>query len=186
MQRPIPYQGSPRLAGMSLVELLVAFTILLIGLSGLVKVLLGNFALNEQARGVALAMHSSRSLVEQMRSRDVDDVFVFYNDFAGDDPPGGAAGPDFAVPGLDPDPNDPDGVVGEVLFPVQVGAPGVVSELANPNFPGFPRDLNLDGDAIDADVNADAVMLPVIVRLRWVGPSGAAQTYDLPTLLSGL
>lgn len=37
---------------------------------------------------------------------------------------------------------------------------------------GMPRDLNSDGDAIDADVTEDARLLGAIVRLAWRGPSG--------------
>ena len=184
---PVPATNPPAgpRAGMGLAELLVAFTILLMGLAGLVRIMLGNFALNEQARGVTLAMHSSRALAERMMAVDPQTAFAFFNDFAGDDPVGGADGATFGVLGLDAAPDDPDGIVGEILFPVQAGAPGVISELANPNFPSLPRDLNLDGDAVDANVTADAAVLPVIIRMRWVGPSGTVQTFELPTVLSG-
>jgi hypothetical protein len=49
----------------------------------------------------------------------------------------------------------------------------------------MPRDLNLDGDALDADVTGDFGMLPVAVRLRWRAPSGTIQRYEVSTILFG-
>jgi type II secretory pathway pseudopilin PulG len=37
---------------------------------------------------------------------------------------------------------------------------------------GMPRDLNGDGDALDADVSTSARVLPVIVRVDWLGGRG--------------
>ena len=36
----------------------------------------------------------------------------------------------------------------------------------------MPKDLNGDGEALTADVRADALILPVIVRVRWEGAAG--------------
>ena len=43
---------------------------------------------------------------------------------------------------------------------------------------GMPRDLNNDGDANDADVADDVMLLPAVVRLDWngvLGPQSAVQ-----------
>ncbi len=37
---------------------------------------------------------------------------------------------------------------------------------------GLPRDLNGDGDALDADVSGNAHLLPVVVTVRWHTQSG--------------
>jgi hypothetical protein len=156
---------------------------MLLGLSGLVQGLLENMALSERARGAAIAVQAARSRLEQLQGEDLSTTFASFNDFAGDDP-AGAPGPGFAVAGLDPDPADQDGLVAEIAFPVAAGAPGTLSETAA-GFPGMPRDLNLDGDALDADVTGDFGMLPVAVRLRWRAPSGTIQRYEVSTILFG-
>lgn len=155
---------------------------MLIGLSGLVRALLDSFQVNEQARGMNLAVQAARTRVEELQGGDLSAVFASFNAFAGDDPIG-APGANFAVAGLDPDPEDADGMVGEIAFPVAAGAPGTLCETAS--FPGMPRDLNLDGDAADANVTATFGMLPVEVRLRWRGLSGATQVYEVRTILFG-
>jgi type II secretory pathway pseudopilin PulG len=170
-------------AGFGILELLIALSVMLLGLSGLVSVLLENIALGEQARNMAIAVQAARSRLEQLQGADLSTTFASFNDFAGDDP-AGAPGPGFAVPGLDPDPADGDGMTGDIAFPVAAGGPGTLSE-TDPAFPGMPRDLNLDGDAVDADVTADFGMLPVVIRLRWRASSGAIQRYEVCTILFG-
>ena len=174
----------PSRAGFGILELLIALAVMLLGLSGLVSVLLENLALGDQARSMGIAVQASRSRLEQLQGADLSTTFANFNDFAGDDPVGGAPGSDFAVPGLDPDPADGDGMSGEIVFPVAAGGPGTLSE-TGPAFPGMPRDLNLDGDAVDADVTADFGMLPVVLRLRWRAASGAIQRYEVSTILFG-
>ena len=50
---------------------------------------------------------------------------------------------------------------------------------------GMPRDLNLDG-AVDAlDHAGDYMILPVRVRVQWMGASGP-RTVELQTQISGL
>jgi len=50
---------------------------------------------------------------------------------------------------------------------------------------GMPRDLNLDG-AVDALYHAgDYMILPVRVRVQWMGASGP-RTVELQTQISGL
>jgi hypothetical protein len=65
--------------------------------------------------------------------------------------PGGDPGATFDVRGLDP-------------WPTEAGAAL-----------GMPRDLNGDGAVDDTDVGDDAVLLPIIVQLRWRGEAGHRQ-----------
>jgi hypothetical protein len=85
------------------------------------------------------------------------------------------------VRGLTPRADDPDGLAGEVLFPLQGGA--LCETLALPQF-GLPADLNADGDDDDADVTADHRLLPVVVRVEWQS-SGNTARFDLRTWIGG-
>jgi hypothetical protein len=83
--------------------------------------------------------------------------------------PGGDPGPTFDVHGLDPWPSE--GAVGTITIvtdetqtDVELGA-GL----------GMPRDLNGDRAVDDTDVGDAAVLLPVIVQLRWRGEAGDRQ-----------
>ena len=80
------------------------------------------------------------------------------------------------MPGLDPDPNDPDGRVGEILMPVLTvgGAVQVREDLQLPEL-GMPRDLNGDGAHDGLDHSVDKRVLPVLVRLRWRGATGISR-----------
>ena len=64
--------------------------------------------------------------------------------------------------------NDPDGIIGEVVFPTEMN--GGVLELREDVVDasmGMPRDLNLDG-VIDAlDHSNDYRILPVVIRVDW-------------------
>ena len=46
----------------------------------------------------------------------------------------------------------------------------------------MPRDLNMNGNATDADVSADYALLPVTVRMEWRGSSGD-RVLEISTLL---
>jgi hypothetical protein len=158
-------------------------TIMLIGLGGLVQLLLQNFALIEQSRCMAIAVREARTRIEGLQGADMSTTFTSLNNYTPDNPVG-ATGPHFAVAGLAPDPEDADGFVGEYAFPVASGSPGNLSETAA-GFPGMPRDLNFDGDAVDTDVNATSRMLPVVLRLRWQDTTGVVQRYELRAFLFG-
>ncbi len=177
-----PTAGGARRA-FSLLELVCALSVLILGLSGLLRLLLGDMALHDRARSVGIAMQSARQVMEQLAGLDPALAFASFNGTTADDPPG-APGPGFAVAGISADPADADGLCGEVVFPTPVGAPGVVTELGGAPFAGLPMDLNLDGDAVDNDVTAQLRWLPVIVRVRWRSSSGASESYELRTILS--
>ena len=138
----------------------------------------------------SLAADAAQRMLETMQNRAFREVFLLYNSDAADDPGGAGTAPGhrFDVEGLDPAPDSPDGMIGEVSFPaVNVAAPGdpidlelredVLNEIM-----GTPRDL--DGDSIiDADDHsADYFILPVQIRLRWSGKSGTRELTVFATL----
>lgn len=72
---------------------------------------------------------------------------------------------------------DPDGALGELVFPVAEGAEGpeLREDIAK-------RDLNADGVIDSEDHSNDYVILPVTVRIEWKGGRGTRQI-ELHSLL---
>lgn len=83
----------------------------------------------------------------------------------------------FAVAGLEPRKDDPDGTIGELIFPVADGpeGPELREDVAG-------RDLNADGVIDSEDHTNDYVILPVTVRVEWKGTRGVRQI-ELHSLL---
>lgn len=115
---------------------------------------------------------------------DAGQVLALHDEVEANDPGGvgTAPGPDFAVAGLDPRREDPDGMVGRVLFPTDPDDPAVLREdLVDATF-GMPRDMNADDEVDGDDRSGDYFLLPVRVRLEWRGVSGD-RALDIDTLL---
>jgi hypothetical protein len=89
----------------------------------------------------------------------------------------------FDIPGVTPVAGDPDGLVGEILFPTLAGAPGVLREDLELPALGLPQDLNGDGNLDGLDHSSDYVLLPVQVRVRWNGSAGPG-LLEFETLLA--
>jgi hypothetical protein len=111
-------------------------------------------------------------------------IFQLYNSDPNDDPglPGSAPGSGFPVIGLRPVADDPDGLVGEILFPTGAAANQLVENPGEDDI-WVPRDLNGDGDIDFGDHSADYRLLPVLLRLRWEGSSGV-RALQVQTLIA--
>lgn len=161
-----------RRSGFSLIELLVASTVLVLGMLGAIGTLTTVSRLGESNRESILAYQAARSMVESLQAEAFEEVYERFNADPADDPGGAATapGPGFDVPGLAPQAGDADGLAGRVLFPVSAG--NVLREdLVDASF-GMPRDLNGD-DVVDGDDHTfDCIVLPVRVRIEWTGRSG--------------
>ncbi len=186
----IPQVATPprRAQGFGLIELIVALTVLTVGLGAFVQGLISSSRLRQANDAARTATHSARMVAETLVSADFNEVFARYNASVADDPAGvDCPGAAFDVPGLDPHPSDVDGRVGEIRFPSSRGNGTRLTELARlSNFAGLPRDLNLDGDVLDADVTADARVLPAVVSVVWRGSTGAVQRFETTVLLGGI
>jgi len=138
--------------------------------------------LGPSLRETGRAIEASRSLIEEMRGQPFDEIWARYNADPADDPggPGTAPGAAFAVAGLAPVPGDPDGFVGQVVFPA-IG--GELREDAVDVRLGAPRDLNLDGGVDAFDHSGDYAVLPVLVRVEWRG-KGPSRHVDLCTTIT--
>lgn len=183
MIRPHPPQRATPQSGLSVVELMVAITLLVIAVGGMAMTIVSGNALEATNEETTLAYEAARQTMEELRATDVADVFAAYNTDPGDDPVG-APGSGFAVAGLNLQAGDPDGLCGRVVLPETPGVGTDVDlreDLVDASF-GMPRDLNGDG-AIDAlDHAGDYVVLPVRVLVEWTGRSGN-RTISLDTIL---
>ena len=122
-------------------------------------------------RETALASEAARAQLETMRARPFDELFALYNADPADDPGGAGTAPGaaFAVPALDPQTGDEDGLVGVVRMPA---AAAPLREDAADASLGLPRDLDADGELDGADHAGDYEILPVEIRLEWKGAAG--------------
>lgn len=123
-----------------------------------------------------VASEAVRVLLEQMRNQDFTRVFALYNADPTDDPGGAASAPGnrFAIAGLQPLDESPDGFVGEILFPTLPGVDGM-SDLREDMVDarlGMPRDLNGDSIVDGLDHASDYRLLPIRVTVDWRGKYG--------------
>ena len=159
--------------GFSLLEILIALTVMTIALGATTTTLVASTSLSHANRETALAVDAARSALESVKGEVFAAAFVSFNDDPADDPgaAGTAPGKYFAVWGLGLRQGDPDGFVGEIIFPgdgVALHEDYVDREM------GMPRDLNGDLviDVGGVDHAGDYNVLPVKVRIEWTGKSG--------------
>ena len=182
-RRPGPEARSS--AGFSLLELLLVVSVFVIALLAFSQSMGYAVRLTTMNRETGLAADAAREMIEQLQgSEDFTLVFALYNSDPGDDPGPGAPGAGFAVFGLDPADDDPDGLVGEIRFPTIVNG-GVLELREDVEDPilGMPRDLDGSGAIDDEDQDDDYMLLPVSLTLRWKGRSGV-RTMEVQTLLA--
>ncbi len=181
--------------GFTLVEMIIALSIMLVAASIFCRMVASTSKLREVNRENAIAADAARVLLEQMRSVAFSEVFALYNDDASDDPSGAGTAPGngFSVADLRPLPASPNGLVGEVILPIQLveveeeagavklggeSGPVVVQELwlredtVDAEL-GMPRDLNGDNVVDELDHANDYIILPVCIVVRWQGVFGA-------------
>lgn len=169
---------------MTLIEVMVALVVFTISVYLMSSTITASSVHTQIKRERALAVEMARNELEILRGADFVDLFASYNHAPEDDPDGAgtAPGPYFAVPGLDPQDDDPDGFVGEIVLPAEGS---VLREDAEMEELGLPRDL--DGDfLIDAaDHAGDYLILPVLVRVEWNGRAGD-RLFQMYTMLAKL
>ena len=171
---------------MTLLELTIVTSILVVGFLALSQTIVTSMQVTRVNRETALATDGLRGTIEALQGYgEFDDLFNQYNDDPLDDVGGAAApGTAFDVPGLQAAPDDPDGRVGEIVFPATETAAGLeLHELLDDPELGMPRDLDGDGVLELVNVEDSYVLLPVLVRLRWSGHSGVREM-EVRTFLS--
>lgn len=160
--------------GMSLVETALSMVVLAVACLTALSVLVSSMELDAVNRETKVAFDAARSRIETVRAERFNQVVASFNADPSDDPAGAgtAPGPLFAVADL---PQTAAGALqGTIVLPVD-GAGTVRENLSIPAL-GMPRDLNGDGVVDGDDHTADAIVLPVLVRVRWNGASGSRES----------
>lgn len=178
------HRPAPERAGLTLVEVLCALTILMLSVLGFAQAITASARSVQATKERTLATEAARRKIEELEANVFAEVFWRYNDYANDDPGGAgtAQGAHFAVPGLHALASDTDGFVGEIVFPTRVGLPGSLREDQTDPKLGTPRDLNADGVIDSANHGGNYRVLPVLVRVRWLGAAGESSV-ELRTVL---
>lgn len=172
--------------GMTLLELTVVTSILVVGFLALSQSIVASMQVTRVNRETALATDGLRSTLEALQGVPAfASVFQQYNGDPDDDLlPGPAPGNAFDVPGLQAAADDPDGRVGEIVFPVTfVGGAEELHETLEDSALGMPRDLDGDGFITAGNKAGTYRLLPVVVRLRWNGHRGV-RAMEVRTLIA--
>lgn len=168
-------------SGWTILEILISTVILLILLMGFAYGMVSSTSLGKATREQGSAREAARGQLEELRGTAFGEVLARYNDDPTDDPASGASpGAHFDVAGLAARPDDPDGRVGLILFPLDED--GELREDLELQRLGMPRDLSGEGDIDGLDHAGDYRLLPVLVRLEWRGASGDA-VFEMVTVL---
>lgn len=174
-------------AGFSLVESLLAMTLLLVGAGSFSAAIVLSMRVNDTNRESILARMAARGTLETVQMTAFAQIFATYNESADDDPgiPGSAPGASFDVPGLAVRAGDPDGMAGRILFPRVAGdPPEVLRETALDPSLGMPHDLTGEG-VLDGDDHAlDYRLLPVRVVVDWTSTSGQDRSIGFFVMLA--
>jgi hypothetical protein len=161
----------------TLIEVQVAIALLLVGLLGLASATSSGMSLMSVNRDHARASEAARIALESVENGAVpfESLFLAFHADPVTRKLGDLELPDglplltrhFDARGLRPVPGDPDGMIGELIFPTvdTADGPELREDVAQ-------RDLNGDG-VIDEDNHAeDYTLLPVTVRVEWAGKHG--------------
>lgn len=162
--------------GLTLLELVIAFGVLVIGLVGLITVILHTARANEAQRENLAASRAAQERIETMLNTPFDELFRAYNLNPTDDPfgPGTASGADFPVAGLRVRPGDPDGFVGKTEFPEDPPGSFLREDIDDGGLM-MPMDVNGDGLIDGNPRDGDYVALPVRIVLEWEGVHGPSR-----------
>jgi type II secretory pathway pseudopilin PulG len=171
-----------REGGWTFVEVMIALVVLTVGVVSFLVSLTSSMQLSAAGHERDLATNAARQVIERMRTETFARIFSLYNEDANDDPGGvgTAPGADFDVAGLKAAPSDGDGKPGKIVFPVSGTE---LREDISDSLLGMPRDLNADTIVDSADHAGDYLVLPVVVRVEWVGIAGT-ETLEIRTLLT--
>lgn len=177
----------PRLdGGFALIEFVIAASILMIGALGVLQLFAAATELNGANCENAAAREAARRALTQLSAFEPREaVFALHNDDPLDDPAGtpleGFQLSGFKVDGLSPRADDPDGLVGRVIFPIDP-----ITGAVHPDFRA--SDFSIAAAIIGTSTSEEEAvaydaLLPVAVRLEWQHKGRPAQ-HQVITLIS--
>jgi prepilin-type N-terminal cleavage/methylation domain-containing protein len=172
--------------GFTLLEVMISILLLVLGIAGISRLTIGVTRAGNLQRETERATEGARAMIERIKAVSFSQAFRSFNATGSDDPGGvgTAPGANFAVAGLRPAPDDPDGLPGEVIFPTPADQPGQLSESVIDPKVAMPRDLNGDGAIDSANHATDYKLLPVRVCVRWQSNDGTVGVVELKTNLA--
>lgn len=175
LPRPLRFGRSNSRAGFTILEVVIASSLMVVGVAALSGSILSGTRLSNSKQESAIAHNAVRATIETLQGETFADVYARYNADPADDPGGAgtAPGPNFAVRGLTTQVGDADGFVGNIQFPdldLGGGALALREDVADAAL-GMPRDLNGDGVTDALDHSGDYIVLPVRITLQWRGKS---------------
>ncbi len=213
LQRERRPRAQPRAAsalrrGLTLVEVVVAMSVMVVAASIFAQMLVGTNRLRQLNRENTLAADAARVVVEEMRNAPFLEVYRRYNESPDDDPLGKGTAPGhlFDVPALAALESAPQGKAGRITFPsreVQVtttqttgfGKAAITTTTTTTVWQlgedhqdeelGMPRDLNGNNVVDVLDHSSDYIVLPVRVQVNWQSPTGP-RYLEIVTQLSDL
>jgi type II secretory pathway pseudopilin PulG len=158
--------------GFTLIEVVITAGALFIGLLAMTSTSWVVHSLHETSADKQVAHQALQRVIEDLHALSAvarDDELGWSPTILARFGAGGDPGATFEVGGLDPWPTE-----------AAVGTITVVTDETQTDLElgvalGMPRDLNGDGAVDDTDVRDDAVLLPIIVQLRWRGEAGDRQ-----------
>jgi type II secretory pathway pseudopilin PulG len=164
-----------------MLEVAVTLTIITVSLAMFAQTMASSRKLDPVASETAAAASAARTVLEEMKNRDFDQLFALYNADPTDDPDGAGTGPGatFAVPELTP--LVPGARAGSISFP---NTGGRLHEDVVDAPLGMPRDLNADDTVDNANHSDDYVLLPIRVRVDWIakGTKGMQRHFEMFTM----
>jgi len=158
-----------RRRGFALIELAIAISILMIGLVSVISASSRMHGLGHQNRERSLAQNALRSMSERIHARSQAlsaDPDTWAQGLVAIYGPGGTFGDTFDVKGLNLVPGARSVGTIQIITDETLDDQTIGAQI------GMPRDLDGDGVASNNNVSTTARMLPVVLQLQWVGPSG--------------
>ena len=161
-------------SGFTLIELMIAASLLSLAVLGLMGLIPMVTNLSETAQDTNLATAAIQQTAEAIRQySDASFAYVWrdYNSTASDDPNGSgtAPGATFAVSGLYNTAGNT--TVGSITF--------YVNETVTNTTIGLPKDLNGDSDSSDTDVSGSYTILPFTVSVDWKDRAGLQRHLEI-------
>jgi prepilin-type N-terminal cleavage/methylation domain-containing protein len=184
-----------RQGGFTLLEVTVSMAVLSVAFLALAQGLERTSRVRSTEREAVVAFQVAEHVMAEVEGTPFDQLWRRYNDDPSDDPASGAAAPgsvraldDLTVAGEEL--SIPLGLLEEGTVTVRLpmtgsGPTAVLSELAQDEPLGCPRDLNGDGLLSPGSRAADHVLLPVEVVVQW-GRSNPRQRVSLRTVRANL
>jgi type II secretory pathway pseudopilin PulG len=193
-----------REAGLSLVELMIALVVFAIAMIALFSLIVSSSQVQQETREKALAYNTARLKIEEMRNATFAEVFMRYNAVndalpavTGQPVDAGNRGPTntrepgewFPIEGLNTVTSLGDSMVGKIDFPVVNNnlAEDITSPTSDPDLEtqlGLPKDLNRNATSNETNVSTNYKILPVRVRVRWLGVGKKITTIYVTSLIT--